>query len=153
MGGMAFEANHFTENPQPVIHLGTDLVYIPRLAEGYTRFGIRFLARFLTPEELSYCQGQGGLREGVFLKRAAGRIAVKEAVSKALGTGLNGLGWAQGVYWHNIEVISKPQSPPDLILNGRALQVSAELDIGCWRISLSHDGDYAMATVMGLVSG
>jgi holo-[acyl-carrier protein] synthase len=152
MSGMTFELTHFAEPTSTVIHLGTDLLYIPRLSEPYARFGIRFLARFLTSEELAYCRGQAGLREAVFLKRIAGRIAVKEATSKALGTGMNGLGWAQGVYWRNIEVISQPQSPPDLVLTGRALAVSAALGIRCWRMSLSHDGDYAMATVMGLAS-
>ncbi|WP_373531984.1 holo-ACP synthase [Vampirovibrio sp.] len=150
---MTLNSNHTTQGPWPLLHLGTDLVYIPRLASGYARFGMRYPARFLTPQELAYCQGQGDLKESVFLKRVAGRIAIKEAASKALGTGLNGLGWCQGVYWQDLEVLSQPKSPPDLVLTGRALQVSTELGIRHWRISLSHDGDYAMATVIGLSTG
>jgi holo-[acyl-carrier protein] synthase len=87
----------------------------------------------------------------LFVKRAAGKIAVKEAVSKALGMGINGLGWAQGAAWKDIEVISQSQSPPGLVLHGRALKASDRLGLRSWRLSLSHDGDYATATVIGLL--
>jgi holo-[acyl-carrier protein] synthase len=126
---------------------GTDLVYVPRLAKPYARFGTKFFDRLLSPAELAYCN----CNERQFLKRAAGRIAVKEATSKALGTGLNGLGWHQGVDWLEIEVIGQSQSPPGLALSGRALEVANGLKVRAWRVSLSHDGDYAMATVIGLI--
>lgn len=138
------------DGPFQSLHLGTDLVYTPRLGQSYARLGDRFLRRLLTPGEFDYCKGTGVFRESVFLSRAAGRIATKEAVSKALGTGLNGLGWGQGINWLDVEIVSQPQSPPVLVLNGRALEVSAGLGIRCWRFSLSHDGDYALATVIGL---
>jgi holo-[acyl-carrier protein] synthase len=130
--------------------LGTDLVFVPRLVANYRRHGQQFFARLLTDTELRYCQGERSGRESVFMKKAAGRIAVKEAVSKALGCGINGLGWTQGVQWKQIEVLSQSQSPPDLRLTGRALELSNELGIRSWRLSLSHDGDYAMATVIAL---
>jgi len=130
--------------------LGTDLVHIPRLKKSYARLGERFLSRLLTPAELAYCRGNGIFREAVFLKKVAARIAIKEAVSKALGTGLNGLGWSQGIDWREVEMISKAQSPPELTLNGRALEIATGSGIRCWRLSLSHDGDYALATVIGL---
>jgi holo-[acyl-carrier protein] synthase len=91
------------------------------------------------------------MRESVFIQKAAGRIAVKEAVSKALGCGVNGLGWRQGVQWRDIEVVSQKQSPPELLLRGRALDASTRLGVRTWRLSLSHDGDYALATVVGLI--
>lgn len=130
--------------------LGTDLVHVPRLSKSYVRLGERFLSRLLLPAELAYCRGEGIFREAAFLKKVAGRIALKEAVSKALGTGLNGLGWGQGIDWKDVEVISKSQSPPELLLHGRALEIAAGLGIRYWRFSLSHDGDYALATVIGL---
>lgn len=130
--------------------LGTDLVHVPRLTKSYARLGERLLSRLLLPAELAYCRGEGVFREAVFLKKAAGRIAMKEAVSKALGTGLNGLGWGQGIDWKDVEVVSKSQSPPELLLRGRALEIAAGLGIRCWRHSLSHDGEYALATVIGL---
>lgn len=134
--------------------LGTDLVYIPRLQESYRRYGRSFFLKLLCEAELAYCEGVSGagkVREAVLIKKAAGRIAVKEAVSKALGCGLNGLGWVQGVPWKDIEIVSKVQSPPALLLHGRALDLSTGLGVRAWRLSLSHDGDYAMATVVGLI--
>lgn len=134
----------------PLFHLGTDLVFVPRLAKAYQHYGLSFFQKLLTADELAYCQGSGVFRETLFLRRAAGRIAVKEATSKALGTGLNGLGWHQGVQWREIETLSKSQSPPTLLLRGRALEISNRLGIRVWRLSLSHDGEYALATVAGL---
>ncbi|WMU93319.1 holo-[acyl-carrier-protein] synthase [Microcystis phage MaAM05] len=133
------------------LRVGTDLVYTPRLRRSYARLGQRFFQRLLTPQELAYCLGDGVFREAFFLKRVAARIAVKEAVAKALGIGLNGLGWGQGIDWHDVEIVAQQQSPPELILSGRALQCARQLNIECWRFSLSHDGDYAIATVTGLI--
>lgn len=148
----SFQENSLNQNTFSDLRVGTDLVYIPRLHRSYARLGLRFLQRLLTPQELAYCQGQGSaFRESFFLKRAAARIAAKEAVAKALGSGLNGLGWGQGIHWHEVEVIASKQSPPELVLSGRALQYASQLNIECWRFSLSHDGDYALATVTGLI--
>lgn len=133
------------------LRVGTDLVYIPRLRQSYARLGLRFFRRLLTPQELAYCQGEGIFREAFFLKRVAARIAVKEAVAKALGSGLNGLGWGQGIHWQDVEVVAQQQSPPELVLSGRALKCASQLNIESWRFSLSHDGDYALATVTGLI--
>ncbi|HEY9687654.1 MAG TPA: holo-ACP synthase [Coleofasciculaceae cyanobacterium] len=129
--------------------LGTDLVFLPRLERTFRRHGDAFFRKLLTPEELAYCREGGRLPH--FFQRAGGRIAAKEAVSKALGTGLNGLGWGQGVDWAEIEVISQSKRPPEIRLNGRALEFSSGLGVQQWRISLTHDGDYAMATVLGII--
>ena len=93
----------------------------------------------------------GKLREPQLVRRAAGRIALKEAVAKALGIGINGLGWTKGAPWKAIEVVGQSQSPPGLCLHGRALETATNLGIQAWRCSLSHDGDYAMATAIGLI--
>lgn len=147
-------SSDFSPNANPPLLndllLGTDLVHVPRLLESYRRHGRAFFTRLLTESELTYCEGALPVRESAFIKKVAGRIAVKEAVSKALGCGLNGLGWTQGVQWKDIELISKTQSPPDLQLTGRALELSNELGVRLWRLSLSHDGDYALATVVAL---
>jgi holo-[acyl-carrier protein] synthase len=131
--------------------LGTDLVYVPRLRVSFQRYGEAFFQKLLTPGEWAYCQGVGAAREPQRLRRAAGRIAMKEAVAKALGLGINGLGWTQGAKWKEIEVLGQSQSPPSLCLHGRALETAVRLGVTAWRCSLSHDGDYAMATAIGLI--
>lgn len=135
-------------SPTPaIIHLGTDLVYLPRLVRAKNRHGMRFFERLLSPDELHYCQAHA---QKWFIQRAASRIATKEAVAKALGTGLNGLGWGQGLSWQEITVASTPQHPPQLVLHGAAQQIAQQQGIVTWQLSLSHDGDYAVATVIGL---
>lgn len=139
-------------NARPVnLILGTDLVHVPRLRVSFQRYGEAFFNKLLTANEWAYCQGVGALREPQLIRRAAGRIALKEAVAKALGIGINGLGWTQGAQWKDIEVLGQSQSPPSICLHGRALETAANLGVSAWRCSLSHDGDYAMATAIGLI--
>lgn len=128
--------------------LGTDLVFVPRLAENMARLGEDFFAKILNDDELAYCQSN----PKHFLKRAASHVAVKEATAKALGIGISGLGWESGSGWKEIAVVSKSQSPPGLSLSGRALEAADRLGVRFWRVSLSHESDYAMATVVGLIS-
>ena len=62
----------------------------------------------------------------------AGRFAVKEAVAKALGTGIGVLGWRQ------IEVERGPQGNPVLHLYGNALTEAQKQGLATWSISISH---------------
>jgi holo-[acyl-carrier protein] synthase len=155
---MTFSGFHVTDgsvqtpaNLSGNLLLGTDLVFIPRLTMRYERHGRKFFTKLLTETELFYCEANSSVRTTVFIQKVAARIAVKEAVAKALGCGVNGLGWGQGIHWKEIETISQNQSPPHLVLTGRALEISLEFKVKVWRFSLSHDGDYAMATVIGLI--
>ena len=70
--------------------------------------------------------------------------AAKEAILKALGTGLSG-----GIEWIEIGVI-REDGPPMVQLCGRAAEVAAEAGITEWRLSLSHSGGMAMASVIGI---
>lgn len=144
--------NHFSN-----LVLGSDLVAIPRVLASYHRFGTRFLSRFLTSAELHACQAGLSNPDSPryathVMTKVAARIAAKEAASKALGVGISGIGWDQGVAWKEIEVLSEPKSPPTLKLSGKAAQVAQRHGIRVWRVSLTHDQDYAMATVIGLCS-
>lgn len=137
-------------SPFSDLRLGTDLVWIPRLSENHRRYGEAFFARLLTPDEMDYCRRRGG-GDKAFIRHAAGRIALKEAISKALGVGINGLGWRQGVSWQAMEIVSRSQQPPELHLNGTAQEIANRLGVRQWRLSLSHEGDYAMATAVALI--
>lgn len=127
------------------IRIGTDLVFVPRLKKLEARYGEAFFLKVLTPDEWAYCRAGGPKRR---LSRAAARIAAKEAAAKALGCGLNGLGWGLGIGWREIEVITSTQAPPLLQLHGRAQERARRLKLHAWCLSLSHDGEYAMATVI-----
>jgi holo-[acyl-carrier protein] synthase len=129
--------------------LGTDLIYIPRVQRGLKRFSAHYASKLFTPQEWDYCQTQARapLQEATLI---AARLATKEAVAKALGCGLNGLGYGQGVHWQSIEVISTLHQPPTLMLHDKAFVLANQRGITQWLLSWSHDGDYATATVIGL---
>ncbi len=134
--------------------LGTDLMYVPRVQRGLQRFASHYAQKLLTAQEWGYCQSQvGGLLTQAAPKAAAlvaARLAAKEAVAKALGCGLNGLGYGQGVSWQAIEVISAPNQPPTLMLHDKAFVLANQKGLTQWLISWAHDGDYVTATVLGV---
>lgn len=88
--------------------LGIDLAELERIEAALARFGDRFLDRILTPAERAALPT---LR----LPRVAGLFAAKEAAAKALGTG-----FAQGVTFHHLEILSDTAGRPGLTLTGPA---------------------------------
>jgi holo-[acyl-carrier protein] synthase len=77
----------------------------------------------------------------------AARFAAKEAVSKALGVGMNHIS-AQGIGWRDVEVLSDRRGKPLLKLSGRAHELADEQGLREWAVSLSHERAYAMAFVV-----
>ena len=65
--------------------------------------------------------------------------AAKEAVAKALGTGIGDIGWKQ------IEIVNGPRREPHLLLHGTASMLATELGLTTWSISLSHTHEHAVA--------
>lgn len=123
-----------------IIAHGVDLVHCPRIARVWQDHGDRFLARVYTEAEQAYCRD---CRDPVV--RLAGRFAVKEAVMKTLGTG-----WRGGVEWTDIETLPDPLGRPLVTLHNQTAQLANELRIGALLVSISHSGEYAMASVIGL---
>jgi holo-[acyl-carrier protein] synthase len=123
------------------LSVGVDVVELGRLQQAIDRFGDRFLARVYTAEELFYARRR--------VPELAARFAAKEAVSKALGVGMRHLS-AQGIGWHEVEVLSDPRGKPVLRLSGRARELAEELGLCEWAVSLSHERDRALAFVVAL---
>jgi holo-[acyl-carrier protein] synthase len=121
------------------LSVGVDLVELDRVARVVERYGDRFLARIYTPEELIHCRGR--------VPELAARFAAKEAVSKALGVGMNHMS-AQGIGWREVEVLSDRRGKPFLKLSGRAHELADEQGLREWAVSLSHERAYAMAFVV-----
>ena len=118
--------------------LGTDLVAIPRVESLLTRHRERFLVRVFTAAEQAECLGRA--RPAIHL---AARVAAKEAAMKALGTG-----WSLGVRWLDVEVRSDGGTAPSLTLGGAARLRAEAQGIRQTLVSLSHDGEYALAVVI-----
>ena len=114
---------------------GVDIIEIPRIKAVADRYGARFLRRIYTEGEVAYCRGRA--------PQLASRFAAKEAVMKALGTGI------RGVRWRDIEIARKPGGPPTIVLHGTALARAERLGLGHLAVSLSHSQEYAVAFVVG----
>jgi holo-[acyl-carrier protein] synthase len=119
-----------------ILRTGVDLIEIARIEEVVSRHGKHYLERIFTPSELE--------RSGKRPESLAGRFAAKEAVAKALGSGIG------DVAWQEIEILGDEQNAPTLILHGAALQRAKELGLTTWSLSLSHSLTQAIALVIAL---
>lgn len=122
-----------------IVGHGVDLVRVPRVADLIERHGLRFLNRIYTQREQAYADARPKRR----VEHLAARFAAKEAILKALGTGLSG-----GISWTEAEVINEPSGRPTVQLHGKALVVAEGLGISTWHISLSHTSDNALASAI-----
>jgi holo-[acyl-carrier protein] synthase len=75
----------------------------------------------------------------------AGRYAAKEAVVKALGTG-----FSDDVAWLDVEILRRPAGGAEVRLSGGAREVATALGVTEWLVSISHSGDYAVASVLAI---
>lgn len=122
--------------------IGVDLALIPRLRQVVARWDERFLRRVFTDEEIAYCR-----RRRDPIPHLAARFAAKEATLKALGTGMR-----MGVSWREMEVRRERGQAPTMILSGRCRAIARAKGAHRVLLSLTHDGDYALAHAM-LVDG
>ena len=122
--------------PDGTTELGIDIIKIERIAAAIKRFGDRFPKRVLTDAEQRYVRNRP--------QNFAGRWAAKEAVSKVLGLGVRGVGW------RDIEIVRLPTGQPTVRLHGRAAERAEQLGMGRIAVSISHEGDYAVAIAFGI---
>lgn len=116
-----------------MLRCGTDIIRIERIRQAVERQGEGFLEYVYTTEERAHCKGR--------VDSLAGRFAAKEAVAKALGTGL----LAQGVGLIDIEILTDENGAPRVVLHGAALSRFQWLGASELALSISHEGDYAVA--------
>ena len=114
--------------------IGVDIVKVERVE----KLSPSACERLFTSKEREYCEKSPLLRA----ERFSARFAAKEAVLKALGTGLSA-----GIRWHDIEVIRTDSGAPSIQLYGKALEYAQSKGVTQVLISLSHDGGIAIAMV------
>lgn len=119
------------------ISCGIDTIRISRIQDVIDRKGSRFLERVYTPGERGACDAKGVGR----VPSLAARFAAKEAVSKALGTGIG----QEGISFCDLEIIINIGGKPELRLHGRAEEFFLFTGGFQAEISMSHDGDQAVA--------
>jgi len=117
-----------------MIRNGVDLVEISRFENLNPKIFVRFIERVYTDAEKEICENR-------FIC-LAGRFAAKEAVSKALGTGI-GI-----IRWKDIEILRGNLGEPILILHNKAHEIAKENNLTHWSISISHGKEIAIAFVI-----
>lgn len=115
--------------------VGTDLVAVETVAESIRAHGERYLDRIFTAGEQADCGGD--------VARLAARFAAKEATLKVLRPD------DDSVPWRCIEVVRHPAGWVDLELSGAAAELAAVSGIAGLGVSLTHEGAYASAVVIG----
>ncbi len=120
--------------------VGTDLVEVSRI-ENLLRENEALQQSVFTQEELRYSR-----RKHYPFQHFAARFAAKEAVFKALGTGLSG-----DLDWRDVEVRNERSGKPILRLSGTTAIKANDLSVVDSFVSMSHTDQYAIALVLLVV--
>jgi len=120
--------------------IGIDVIEIDRIRSSVNEFGESFLTRIFTKEEREYCE-KNKKSEIHF----AARFAAKEAVSKALGTGIG-----KDVAFTDIEIVRKSSGEPEVKLTGNAKKFAEKMGVSLVKISLTHAEHYAAANAVAM---
>ena len=117
---------------------GLDIIEIDRIRKSLEKYSSQFEEKIFTRAEINYCRSQADPA-----RHFAGRFAVKEAVSKCLGTGISG-----GVAWKDIEVLQMESGQPVLNLTKKTKELFDHHKLCAIHISISHARDYAIANAI-----
>jgi holo-[acyl-carrier protein] synthase len=117
--------------------IGTDIVHIPRMQALLDKHDDKIALRILTDDEFD--DFKKSINPAAFLAK---RFAAKEAVAKAFGTGFRG-----GLSLRHIGVTNNEHGKPELNFFLYGLTLLQQFNIKRSLISLSDEGDYAVAYV------
>lgn len=118
-----------------MIAIGTDILKVERIEGVLSRLGDRFVKRILTEGEQREYRDSGQAS-----RLLAKRFAAKEAVAKALGTGIG-----RGVSWQDIQIEHDDKGAPLVRLSGGALQVATQRGGSRVALSIADEIDYVVA--------
>jgi len=124
-----------------IFGIGTDIVNVKRIEKLLNKEGMKFKKRIFTPSEIKYCNNKKN-PSSYFAKR----YAAKEALSKALGTGIR-----KDIKFKNIEVFNDKNGKPSIQLKGKTFDFfKKKIKNNKYNIylSLSDDKPWAQATVI-----
>lgn len=119
-----------------IVRSGIDTIEISRLDEIRPEIRSRFIERVFTQNEISQARDRDDVLSGLF--------AAKEAVSKALGTGIG------YVAWQDIEILHLNTGQPIVHLHGHAEIIAERLGLKDWSVSISHDRNKAIALAVAI---
>jgi holo-[acyl-carrier protein] synthase len=111
--------------------VGIDMIEIERVRAALARHGGRFAERCFTPDERAYCDAKPNPAQ-----HYAGRFAAKEAIGKALGTGVR-------FTWREIEILGPGK--PRVVLSGATARAARALEAAEIEVSITHSRTVAAA--------
>ncbi len=109
--------------------IGIDIINIERFERFYKKFGNKALERFLNKNEIFLSKGK--------TETLAGFFASKEAISKALGTGIG-----KELSFHDIQIHKTEKNAPYFSLPKKIIN---DFMIEETSLSISHEKSYAVA--------
>ena len=118
--------------------LGNDIMDVARIKRQLRNDGEAFKREIFTPAEIEYCDSKRYPE-----RHYAVRFAAKEALTKALGTGIG-----NGISWKEIEIFNDPYGHPRMRLSGRARKAIDKMKVRQIFVALSHTSQWALANVI-----
>jgi len=126
-----------------IFGIGIDIIEVKRVKGAIEKFP-GFLKKVFSAEEIKYCENKKNI-SAKYISYAQ-RFAVKEAVLKALATGIG-----KNVSYGDINVINTESGKPEIRLSGKTKSFCNGISIKEIKISLSGIKDYAAAFAVALM--
>lgn len=123
-----------------IIGHGIDIQDIGRIEKLISTPGRDWIDGVFTASEQTAANGLSKLAQYF-----AGRYAAKEAVAKAIGTG-----FSDDVAWLDIEILRTQTGAPEVRLVAGAADAAKVRGVTEWLVSISHSGEFAVASVIGV---
>ncbi len=118
--------------------IGIDIIEIDRIRQAMIKNN-KFIDRIFTSNEKEIFKEKNYSPQTI-----AGHFAAKEAVSKALGTGI------RGMRWKDIEILKNSPGKPYVILHNNAKDLAYSMNIDKILISISHSKENAIAQAVAI---
>lgn len=120
-----------------MLDIGVDIVENQRIANLFNRYGEKFLKKIFNESEIIYIENKN-----YSIDTISGLFAVKEAVSKALGTGIG-----KKLSWKDIVIGHNSYNRPNIYVSHKVLRDLNLLDCK-FKVSISHEKKYSIAFVV-----
>jgi len=121
---------------------GIDIIRVSRIENILSKYKKEFINKVYLDGEIAYCESYKNN-----VSSYAVRFAAKEAGGKALGLGIDGV----AITYKDIEVTKNDNGKPNIQFHGNTKCILESMGNYKASLSLSHDGDYAVAYVAILV--
>ena len=125
-----------------IIGIGTDIVECLRIAQMIERYGETFICRIYSEREIEFCHARKAATQ-----QFAAHWAAKEAVVKALGTGMT-----KGLRWRDIEIRNDRNGQPEVAFRGAARDLVERSGVDDMLISISHCRSHAVGYAIAMGS-